>query len=623
MNYFINKIYNDKQYKYRKDTDVFFENMYSKIILNGVEKKAVDFATNHQLLNKDLWETFVEQFKTQSDSEGERWRGEYFGKMMRGGTFIYKITRDQTLYNTLKDACLELISLQDEDGRISSYKREAEFFGWDIWCRKYVLLGLEYFIEISNDDILKEKLLNACIKHLDYIMSKVGSEKGKLEITNTSTAWGCVNSCTILEPVVKLYNLTNNEKYLEFAKYIVSTGGSNIGNLIELAIEDIKYPYEYPTTKAYEMMSFFEGAVELYSVTKEEYLKTAFLNFVNKIIETDYTIIGCGGCTHELFDHSSITQTEPQPDIVQETCVTVTMMKVFARALELTGESKYSDCIENSYYNAMLGTLNYNLNDELYWGKEYEFQFDYSPSKEFVKRIKGMTYDSYSPLLKDARCKKTGGYNLMAGNKCYGCCACIGSLGVATLPLYSVMVSESGIVLNHYMNMETKVYSPDGNIISIKMNSLYPYNNKIKINISLEKKEKFEVKLRIPKYCEYAIVNGVKVASGNYYSIIGEWYNNQIDIEFEYTYETILLNNKIAVRNGAIVYAIDNRNENIDSKVSNKIVNVKEISKDFDCNSSILVQFDNNKEIKMVDYSSSGSVWKEGTNKVTVWIDRQ
>ena len=34
------------------------------------------------------------------------------------------------------------------------------------------------------------------------------------------------------------------------------------------------------------------------------------MNFVEKINETDVTIIGCSGCTDELFDHSAIMQTE-------------------------------------------------------------------------------------------------------------------------------------------------------------------------------------------------------------------------------------------------------------------------------------------------------------------------
>ena len=52
-----------------------------------------------------------------------------------------------------------MINAAEPDGRISSYRKEREFRGWDIWCRKYVLLGMQYFIEICKDDELKNKII--------------------------------------------------------------------------------------------------------------------------------------------------------------------------------------------------------------------------------------------------------------------------------------------------------------------------------------------------------------------------------------------------------------------------------------------------------------------------------
>ena len=70
------------------------------------------------------------------------------------------------------------------------------------------------------------------------------------------------------------------------------------------------------------------------------------MNYANKVLESDFTIIGCSGCTHELFDHSTVRQANTTNGrIQQETCVTVTLMKFFYRLALLTGESKFVDVV--------------------------------------------------------------------------------------------------------------------------------------------------------------------------------------------------------------------------------------------------------------------------------------
>ena len=505
--------------------------------------------------------------------------------------------------------------------RLSTYNVENEFNDWDLWCRKYVMLGILYFVDICKEEDIKTKLIDSLIKHADYILEHIGSDKKS--ILDTSLAWGAINSCTLLEPMVKLYNLTNDNKYLEFSKYIVSTGGCKDINLIEIALDNKLYPFEYPVTKAYEMMSFFDGVLELYSVTKEEYLKTASLNFLNKVLESDYSIIGSSGCTHELFDNSTITQSIEHNDVMQETCVTVTLMKLLHRALTLTFDSKYADYIERSYYNAFLGSINYNMNDELYWGEEYDFQFDYSPSRAFIKRIKGLTFDAYAPLYKDARNKKTGGYKLLRGNKCYGCCTCIGSLGVGLFPIDAAMQTRDGIAINQYFNESLIMYSPKGQKVEIEVKTDYPYDCKISLSIHAQYKEEFNIDFRIPDYIDEAIMNGETIEKGKYYRIRKEWNKDVINLEFKSHIYPQQFGNKIAVTNGLIVFAIDNRIDNIDKTATSNIESISYVKEDVPCNAEIEVKFSNDEIIKMVDYSSAGSNWYRGKNRITVFIDKE
>ena len=400
--------------------------------------RTAEFVSEKQLKNTVLWKLFAEQFKKHPDAQNGGWRGEYWGKMMSGGCFVWRITKDAELYASLKDSIVDLLDSAEPDGRISSYPRNNEFIKWDIWCRKYVLLGLEYFYEICTDDELKHRIIKAACAHMDYIMQKVGSGEGKTDILETSVVWGAINSCSILEPTVKLYSLTGEKKYLDYARYMIGTGGTNLGNLFDLALKDEIPPFKYPVVKAYEVMSFFEGLGEYYKVTGEKKYLCAVLNFTDAVLKTDFTIIGGCGCTHELFDNSSCTQANDTVGVMQETCVAVTVSKLLFKAYCFTGKPEYAAAIETSYYNDILGSVNFAGNDRL--DLDPVFKGDYSWSTDFVKKIGGFMFDSYSPLYKSSRNRKTGGYQKMEGGTAYGCCACIGSAGTAVLPLSAVML---------------------------------------------------------------------------------------------------------------------------------------------------------------------------------------
>ena len=276
--------------------------------VNGVIEDAMRFVSDFDINRPELWKRFVRQFRGTPDDHDYGWRCEYWGKMMRGSCFVYQYTKDETLHQILTDTVKDMLTCIDADGRISTYSVEKEFTGWDLWGRKYVLLGMQYYLEICRDKgLAKEITANMC-KQMDYIISKIGKEEGKKDITAATNHWRGLNSCSILEPVVKLYNITGEKRYLDFAGYIVGTGATSVVNIFELAYENKFYPYQYPVTKAYEMISCFEGLLEYYKITGVDWHRQAIINFADRILESDFTIIGCSGCTHELFDHSTVRQ---------------------------------------------------------------------------------------------------------------------------------------------------------------------------------------------------------------------------------------------------------------------------------------------------------------------------
>ncbi len=185
----------------------------------GLADHYARFIQERQLKDVSEWKKFVGVFRTHADIADEGWRGEYWGKMMRGACLTYLYTKDEALYGILEDTAEDLLSAQDELGRISAYDVAHEFTGWDMWGRKYVLTGLQHFYAVCQSGALRGRILRAMRRHADYIVAKIGVGEGQTPIQCTSEWWGGVNSCSILEPFVQLYKLTGDKKYLALVKY--------------------------------------------------------------------------------------------------------------------------------------------------------------------------------------------------------------------------------------------------------------------------------------------------------------------------------------------------------------------------------------------------------------------
>lgn len=618
---------------------------------NNFINDAMIFAEESQLLRPELWRRFVQQFREHSDiSNG--WRGEYWGKMMRGACFVYTYTKNKELYEILARTIRDMIDSADESGRISSYKKEDEFGGWDMWCRKYVLLGMQYFYEICDDEELKLKIVNSMIGQADYIMEKVGNEPPKIPITATANLWRGINSSSILEPVVRLYSITGEQRYLDFAEYIVESGGTEVENIFELAYKNELMPYQYPITKAYETISCFDGLLEYYLATGLEWCRTAVINFADRLLETDFTIIGGCGCTYELFDHSTVRQANTtNTKIMQETCVTVTLMKYMYRLNILTGDSKYIDAFELSLYNAYLGAQNTEaIIEPLITEKHPEWYAEPLP------------YDSYSPLTLGTRGVGVGGLRGMSDNHYYGCCACIGSMGIGLVPKVHITTAENAAVINLYIDGSAKVnISGCGNVI-FKTETDYPRTGNVKITTDMTEDAEFELKLRNPHWSKNteASVNGsAQEAKDGYISIKRIWRSGDvIELNFDFRTEVIkpipyghqILMNKnigelnytvpaydkedpeakyhLAFRRGPIILAQDGRmkydiNKPIHPIIdSENCVNATAVEKDtvpFKHIVAVEISLEDGSDITLADYSSCGKIWND-TDKVAAWI---
>lgn len=461
----------NRQYGNRTLTDEMLSCVCAESAFSGEMDRRARFVEREQLLDREAWMLFVEQFRTHSDDADMGWRGEYFGKMMRGAAMNYQYTRNEGLYALLTEVAEQMLQAQDGLGRFSTYTVEKEFDGWDIWSRKYVTLGFLHYLEICRDAALRARIEQALVRHMDYIVEKIHGR----DLVKTSRHWGGINSASILEPVMLMYNLTGKQSYLEFARFIIDFLTNSKSNIFACALKDQLYPYQYPVVKAYEMISCFEGLLEYYRATGEENAREAVIRFADAVEKTDISIIGCAGCKHELFNHTTAMQTDPDyKGIMQETCVSVTWMKLCNQLLLLTGDAKYADRIERTVYNALYGAINEQRRD--------------TPKGNYV-------FDSYSPLTLSARGRLVGGYRDIAPGRYYGCCVAIGAAGTALPLITALTATKKGVAFNYY---EKGNVSLDG--MAFEIDTAYPADGRIVITLTESTTDVRELALRIPGF---------------------------------------------------------------------------------------------------------------------------
>jgi DUF1680 family protein len=445
---------------------------------------------------------FVEKFRSGREffAQGEMW-----GKAMRSGCMFYRYTQDPELKKILQASVNDLLSTTRENGSISCspVSKQPDGPGGDLWERKYVLLGLdEYYMQVDRDP----RVLKAMIDEADCMIDQIGPQP-KVSITDQGWSPNHIESSTVLEPIMRLYGLTKDQKYLDFARYIVEVGGGAKGyQIIEDAYKNVvpeKIGGVYP--KAYEMMSLFEGLVEYYRFTGNDHWKTAIENLYHNIISNEITLIGSGGGDQpyhppvmgEAWDNTALEQTNPDMSRMMETCVGVTWLKFCSQILRLNGDPLAVDMIEKYAYNGLTGAM--------------------KPAGDGF---------SYVNLLNGVKTNPEGWGGYVNGVY-VTCCNLNGPMGLAYLPFVAVMNSKKGPVINLFNAAVATALTPDGKDVKLEIESDFPLSGKITVLVTPQKSEKFSLRLRIPSWSKETIlkVNGepLQAMAGTYADISRKW----------------------------------------------------------------------------------------------------
>ena len=442
--------------------------------------------------------------------------GEMWGKAVRSGCMFYRYTADPELKEILSQTVKDLLSTVRPNGSISCVppEKQPDGPGGDLWERKYVLLGLDRYYDLVEAD---PAVLRAMTDQADCIIEQVG-EPPKVPITSLGWSPNHIESSTLLEPFMRLYNRTGEKRYLDFARYIVSTGGSEGYDIFRQAYDNVP-PHEMggPYPKAYEMMSMFEGAVEYYRVTGDEYVRRSFMNLYDNIRRNEITIVGNGGGDQpyhpavmgEGWDHTAVEQTNPDITRMMETCVGVTWMKFCSQILRLTGDPSAVDEIEKYIYNGLLGAM--------------------KPSGDgfsYVNLFNGEKVTNY-------------GWGTTFGSLPVTCCNLNGPMGLAYIPFVAVMESDRGPVVNLYNAARAELSTPQGDSLSLRIETDFPLSDRVLVRVDAHAASLFTLSLRIPSWSERTVVkvNGKKVRSvepGAYLSLERIWKpGDRVELAFD------------------------------------------------------------------------------------------
>jgi len=413
-----------------------------------------------------------------------QWDGEHVGKWIHAATLAWANTGDTELRAKLDRVVAGLLSCQEENGYLGTYLPEKRWTSWDVWAHKYNLIGLIIYVRYTGDT----GPLAACRRMADLLDHEFGEKPGQRNIVESGSHVGMAAS-SVLEPMVWLYRLTGEPRYLEFCQMILRRWDGPRGPRLVSDFVRGRSAHQVANAKAYEMMSCLNGALELYRVTGDTQILKAVRHAWADIVATRLYITGT--CSHHEYFHTD----HELPNALQnvaETCVTVTWLQLNANLLRLTGEPAFAEELERTGYNHLLGA---QQPDGSSWGYYIELEGNRKPySKDF------------------------------SGH----CCLSSGPRGIVLLPLVAAATDADGVMINFLERGEARLALTDGRHVTVRTDTEYPLGESVTLRITaIERPGPFALKVRIPSWARGVSIEvdgSTKSASpGSYHAVTRDW----------------------------------------------------------------------------------------------------
>jgi len=415
-----------------------------------------------------------------------------FAKWIEAAAYSLMWHPDVELEKTLDEAIDDIVAAQQPDGYLNTYyiitgldKRFTNLMNeHELYCLGHLLEGAIAYYQATG----KDKLLKALIKYVDLIDSLMGPEDGKMR--------GYCGHQEIELALVKLYNITKDEKHLDLAKYFIDERGQQplffeeeckkYGNTCYWENSLFGFDYyqadkpvrdqQYAIGHSVRAIYMYAGMADVARETNDDTLMEACLRLWNNTTCRQMYITGGVGSSHFgeafTFDYDL-----PNDTVYAETCASIALAFFAQRMFNIELKSEYIDVMELCLYNGIISGMSAD-------GKSF---FYVNPLEVFPDATKK---DQLKTHVKTER------------QKWFGCSCCPPNLArlLASFGAYAYSKNKDILYLNLFSEGSVFTALDSGNL-GLEIITNYPWDEEIKIKVT-EKTNNSVLAIRIPGWCK-------------------------------------------------------------------------------------------------------------------------
>ena len=479
----------------------------------------------------------IRNFENAAKGEGEH-SGIFFDdsdvyKALEGMAYSLINNPDPELEKKADEWIDKFAAAQQPDGYINTFytltgldKRWTNMDKHEMYCAGHMIeAGVAYYQATG-----KRKLLDVCIRMTDHMMSQFGPGKrhwvpGHEEIELA---------------LVKLYQTTQEQKYLDFAYWLLEERGHGHGTMgDEGKWNPVYYQDIVPVRQltdisghAVRCMYLYCGMADVAALKNDTGYIAAMDRLWDDVVHRNMYITGGVGSSH---DNEGFTEDYDLPnlDAYCETCASVGMVLWNQRMNQLTGDSKYIDILERSLYNGALAGISLG-GDRFFYVNPLESKGDHHRQEW------------------------------------YGCACCPSQLSrfLPSIGNYIYASSDDALWVNLYIGNTGQIRIGETDIL-LTQETDYPWDGSVKLTISTSQPLEKEIRLRIPNWCKtYDLsINGkrINVSEEKGYAVIKDWKSQDvIALDMDMPVEIVAADphvkenfGKRAIQRGPLVYCME------------------------------------------------------------------
>ena len=397
----------------------------------------------------------------------------------------------------------------------------------------------------------KRALLDVAIRFVDHIDGVIGPEEGKLH--------GYPGHPVIEMALMRLYEVTGDEKHLRLAAYFVNQRGQRplffeqederSGNTFYWKNSPFRYQYYQAGRPVREQkdaeghavraMYLYSGMADVARQTGDESLARACRDLWESATRRRMYVTGAVGST-EHGEAFSFDYDMPNDTVYGETCAAIGLVFFARRMLQLAPRGEYADVMERALYNGVISGMQLD-------GKRFFYVNPLEVVPEACEK------DPHKRHVKPER------------QKWFGCACCPPNLirMLASLEDYAAVQGDGTLWLNLYIGGGIEA---DG--LSLTVETRYPWEGGVRIRVNGPARKRLA--LRIPGWCrDWTLSLNGKCADARLedgYAVIDrEWAaGDVVDLCMDMPARYVRANprvredaGKVALQRGPVVYCLE------------------------------------------------------------------